>query len=138
MSNIAKLSRPARLRCESCGATAEAACDCGVAYVPAGQKAAAAIMANPGLSNRAIAQEIGVSNQTVMRARQAGAPDGAPDQREGLDGKTYKLPQRSDSYVQRLARPPSQTIKLIMGLIGNLDPDQREDLFGKLRKRYRL
>ena len=44
-AKIHKLQIPARLRCSSCGADSEAACDCGVTYVPAGEYAAKAAMA---------------------------------------------------------------------------------------------
>jgi hypothetical protein len=57
--------------------------------VPAGARAAAAVLAHPEKSNRAIAAELGVSNQTVMRAREQGAPSGAPEKRVGKDGKSY-------------------------------------------------
>jgi IS30 family transposase len=53
----------------ACGASADAACDCGVAYVPASKRAEAAIAASPGKSDRAIAEEIGVNQSTVSRAR---------------------------------------------------------------------
>jgi hypothetical protein len=72
------------LRCTECGAGSLCACGCGVPYVgehctwaapiakvaTALERATAAITANPGRSNRAIAKEIGVVEQTVRRARQ--------------------------------------------------------------------
>jgi hypothetical protein len=51
--------------------------------------------------------------------------------------RRHRARPKTDDYFQRLARPPESTIKLIMGSIGDLDPDQREDLFAKLRKRYK-
>ncbi len=73
------------LHCPKCAAEAKAACPCGVPYlgdhrwampvVPATKlisaldRAAAAIAADPAKSNRAIAREIGVSFETVRRAR---------------------------------------------------------------------
>jgi Winged helix-turn-helix DNA-binding len=77
----------ARIECSACGATADAACECGVAYVPAGVRAAKAVAENPGLSNRVIAAEIGVSEPTVRRAR--GASCDAPETVIGRDGKQY-------------------------------------------------
>jgi hypothetical protein len=56
---------PIRLECIECGETADAACRCGVAYVPAGARAAKAIADNPEKSDRAIAAELGVSDMTV-------------------------------------------------------------------------
>ena len=83
------------MRCSSCGATAEATCHCGVAYIPAGEYAAKAVAANPGKSDRAIAAAIGVGSNTVRRARKATAPNGAVAKRLGKDGKARKLPTRS-------------------------------------------
>lgn len=82
--------------CTSCGATVDAACDCGAPYMPAGQRAAAAIAANPQMSDRAIAQQIGVSQPTVSRARRATETDVSVEDepRIGLDGKTRRLPTR--------------------------------------------
>jgi hypothetical protein len=40
-----------------------------VAYVPAGDRAAVAIAANPELSDRALAADIGVNNATFARGR---------------------------------------------------------------------
>src|SRR6516165_1045598 len=85
--------RPALLRCSTCGATTDAACDCGAEYVQAGVLAAAAIEANPELSNRAIAAQIGVHNETVRVARQkSGAGKPAPEKRVGRDGKLQSDP----------------------------------------------
>src|SRR5262245_54382041 len=79
----------AKLQCSSCGAEADAACECGVAYVPAGERAARAIEANPDRSDRAIAADIGVSHMTVKRAR--GVTNVTPEKREGRDGKSYPV-----------------------------------------------
>lgn len=92
ISNVVTL--PLRLQCSSCGATANAGCDCGVAYLPAGQRAAAAVAATPEKSDRAIAVELGVSAETVRRARSP-ATNAAP--RIGLDGKTYPAPKPAES-----------------------------------------
>ena len=60
-----------RMVCTGCGAEANASCNCGLAYVPASQRAAEAIKNNPEKSNRAIAAELGVSDMTVGRARES-------------------------------------------------------------------
>jgi hypothetical protein len=52
-------------RGSACGAEANASCDCGKKYVPANVKATA----HPGMSDRAIAKEIGVDHKTLGRAR---------------------------------------------------------------------
>ena len=78
------------LECSECGATAQATCGCGVAYVPAGTRAAAAVAANPKKSDRALAAELGVSGQTIGRARKkSGATNVAPERVAGKDGKSY-------------------------------------------------
>src|SRR2546430_5482496 len=87
-----KPETPLQIKCSSCGATADAACDCGAAYVPAGARAAKAIEKNPGRSNRALAADIGVDEGTVRKARQSTAGDSAAQPRVGLDGKRRRLP----------------------------------------------
>ena len=67
------------------------------AYVPAGTRAAEAIAKNPGKSDRAIADEIGVSPTTVGKARQL-STTGQLKKRTGKDGKIRKLPRRPDSH----------------------------------------
>jgi hypothetical protein len=84
------LELPVRLSCSSCGASASAACSCGVAYVPAREYAARAIAANPDKSNRAIAAETRMPLETVRRARLRD-PNGSPGKRTGKDGKSYPV-----------------------------------------------
>jgi hypothetical protein len=85
-----------RLACTACGAEAHASCNCGKPYVPAKLRAKEAIRANPQKSDRAIAADIGTSDMTVGRARkELGATDVAPE-REGRDGKVYRLPVRQE------------------------------------------
>jgi hypothetical protein len=66
--------------------------------------AAQAIAANPNKSNRAIAAEIGVSNQTVMRRRKATAPHGAVEKRMGLDGRTRRVPP-TNGHAMHVQKP---------------------------------
>jgi hypothetical protein len=83
---------PRQLGCSACGATADAACDCGAPYLPAGQRAAEAVAANPEKSDRAIAAEIGVDKNTVAAARRkSGGEDSPPEKRTGKDGKSYPV-----------------------------------------------
>jgi hypothetical protein len=74
-------------RCRRCSAEIVCPCGCGAPYVSAGvsreptgaralERAMAAIEANPGLSDRAISKQIGVSHQTVMRARRTSGARG--------------------------------------------------------------
>jgi hypothetical protein len=77
------LYRGGSLQCSDCGAQVVCQCGCGAPYVVAHpwaapppapvsalDRATAAILASPGKSNRAIGAEIGMSYQTVRRARQ--------------------------------------------------------------------
>lgn len=68
MNNVLQL-RPqtAEFMCSSCGV--DAGCNCGAPLVSKAERAAAAIAANPGKSDRAIASEIGSSPTTVGKAR---------------------------------------------------------------------
>lgn len=94
--NVVSFRKPAlEIGCSGCGATVDAACDCGVPYMPAGQRAAEAVAANPQMSDRAIAREIGVSTPTVSRARATVTPVTVDEPRVGLDGKVRRLPTRS-------------------------------------------
>src|SRR5260370_8608037 len=57
-----------QLECSACGAETEAACDCGVAYVPAGEPAAKAGAHSPNKSNPAISEEPGLADRTLPQA----------------------------------------------------------------------
>jgi hypothetical protein len=108
-NNVVKLPEAIKFRdhmqCPKCHATAELSCACGVqyVYVTAAERATQILITNPEKSNRAIAKEIGVSNQTVMRAREASAPNGAPEKRVGLDGRKQSATKRPKS-TKRIAR----------------------------------
>lgn len=96
-ATIHRLPVRARLVCKACGAAGEGSCGCGADYVPAGERAAEAVAANPAKSDRAIAEEIGVSHPTVAKARKAATGKSLPvDKRTGRDGKARKLPTRAE------------------------------------------
>jgi len=92
--------QPARLRCTGCGATTDAACACGVGYVPAHEYAAKAVVANPEMSDRVIAAELGVDHETVRRARKSVGEKAPTAKRIGKDGKKYPA-----TKTKRHARP---------------------------------
>jgi transposase-like protein len=96
----------ATLRCPSCGTTTDAPCSCGVGYeyVPPGKLAAQAIKDNPNLSDRAIAEKIGIDKDTVNRVRKStgGNPPVAP--RVGKDGKTRRMPRIATDTKQAMAQ----------------------------------
>jgi hypothetical protein len=95
------------LRCSACGSAAGATCDCGVGYVPASEYAAKAVAATPGKTDGAIAAEIGVSHDTVSRARKAvNAFASTDEKRVGKDGKKYpavRKPRNPKSMEPTLA-----------------------------------
>lgn len=73
--------------------------ECGYIKLPRGERMkTVATLANAGMSNRAIGQSLGISNQTVMRDKnKAGAPNGAPDPDRrvtGTDGKSYSAQRK--------------------------------------------
>lgn len=113
--NVVTLRRPApaprRLGCSACGATAEAACDCGVPYIPAGQRAAEAIAANPKRSDRSIAAEIGVDHKTVGAARKA-VGEHSPPERIGRDGKSY--PAKTKPVPDRDAKIGQENLRSVL------------------------
>jgi hypothetical protein len=82
------ITRPT-IACTECGAETEAACDCCAPYVSKSVRAAAAIEAAPEKSDRAIAADLGISKDTVRRARPTGA--NAPVARTGIDGRVRKV-----------------------------------------------
>lgn len=88
-----------KLQCSKCGATADAQCGCGVSYLPAGSRAAAAVAADPGKSNRALADDLGVSRETVRRARKSTGTNVPVGKRKGKDGKTRRMPVRAAAPV---------------------------------------
>jgi hypothetical protein len=75
-----------RLICVGCGSETNATCNCGMEYRPKAVRAAEAIAAAPEKSNRAIAEETGLSEPTIRRAR---ASHDAPESVTGRDGKQY-------------------------------------------------
>lgn len=79
--------------CSACGAQGEAGCDCEAEYISASAFAARAIARNPEKSNRALAEETGVSHHTIRRARSTGANE-TVEPRLGLDGKRRKMPKK--------------------------------------------
>jgi hypothetical protein len=108
---------PRRLECTTCGAEATAACSCTdpIYKLAPGERAARAVAADPAMSDRAIAEQIGVGHRTVGRARQrsTGSDDPVEAPRTGRDGRTRRQPTRTISGVREMtaeeiaAIPPS-------------------------------
>jgi hypothetical protein len=92
---------PQILICSICGAKAEAKCACGATYIPASKLAERAVIANPELSDRALAAQLGVGKDVVRRARVLTGAKAPVKTRTGKDGKTrvmpVKLPRPSSS-----------------------------------------
>jgi hypothetical protein len=57
-----------RIKCEKCGAATDAACECAV-FLPPIERAFKAVGAHPEKSDRALADEAGVSPTTIGKAR---------------------------------------------------------------------
>jgi hypothetical protein len=91
-ATVVKFPVTVALECPKCGAAGQGSCDCGEPYVPAGDRAAKAVAADPSKSDRAIAAEIGTTHKTVARARKS-TGDQSPV-RVGRDGKRRKMPER--------------------------------------------
>ena len=83
-----------RMICTGCGAEANASCNCGVSYIPKAVRAREAAAANPEKSNRALADELGVDEKTVRKAR---ADQSAPETVTGRDGKQYPAKPKQES-----------------------------------------
>jgi hypothetical protein len=98
---LSSRSLGARLACRKCGTTTDPACDCGASYsfVRPGKRAAMAIAANPEKSDRAIAEQLGISDMTVARARKSTATKVAVGKRIGKDGKARAMPVRGSQIA---------------------------------------
>lgn len=116
------VSHVTRLECSGCGAEVDAACTCGVDYTPARTRAAEAVAKNPEKSDRAIAEEIGVSDRTVNRARRT-ATGVAVGRRVGKDGRVRGLPSRPTNS----APTTGQIIRLETGKIETSTGNDSED-----------
>jgi hypothetical protein len=80
---------PNRLKCSTCGIEVDAGCDCGAPYVPAAKRVPEYDKAKPGRSTRAAAADLGISNKTVSKARQAVTEVTPGATITGRDGKNY-------------------------------------------------
>lgn len=83
------------IKCTICGAVGELGCDHGEgAYRPLSYFVTEALKKTPERSDRAIAEEIGVSNSTVSVARKQLCDHRTVEKRVGLDGKMRRMPTR--------------------------------------------
>jgi hypothetical protein len=114
-----------RMVCDGCGAEANASCNCGVVYRPKSIRAAEAVAANPEKSNRAIAAEIGISDKTVAKARNAGADYFAPDKRVGQDGKSYPATKPQRPHADLLTEAHT-AMDGVVAAMRQMTPQQRE------------
>lgn len=130
--------RTFRLRCSNCGRTSEAACDCGVAYVPAAKYIAQVIAEHPELenkSNRAVAAQIGVSYETVRQTRNKSTDKKLSVRKtEGRDGK-----KRKATRAAKLTKPAGDVYEKVTNLPQEAKPvapvhrhlrDEQLDTFG--------
>jgi hypothetical protein len=84
------------LRCTACGALTQAACGCGAgyAYMSPGEMAAKAVKDNPGMSNVALADKLGIDESTVRKARKSTSGNPEVEKRTGKDGRTRRMPRK--------------------------------------------
>jgi hypothetical protein len=105
---------PARLQlvCSKCGASGEMQCNCGVSFVREanltrkGDQVAEALRdpANARKSNVRLAEELGVDEGTVRKARQPTSENSEVEKRVGRDGKARKAPRERSRPVEDRAR----------------------------------
>jgi hypothetical protein len=93
-------SKFGKMECSGCGASTDAACACGVAYIPAAARVAAAVKASPEKSNVAIAKEIGVSEKTVRNHRPT---SDMSEVRTGRDGKVRRMPKKAVPTINKFS-----------------------------------
>jgi hypothetical protein len=126
-----------RLFCSSCHAETFATCNCNKPYVPATQRAAEAIAAAPGKSNRAIAAEAGVDEKTVRKARADSGADSPQVSRAGRDGKHYPATKPKASLGDRRSTVLWSTLHSIAReyldtdpakIVRGMDDDMRGDV----------
>jgi hypothetical protein len=111
-----------QLKCSVCGAAADAACDCGASYSPAGARAAKAVARNPEKSDRAIAAETGASDKTVAKARRKATAEKSAvaepaAKRIGKDGKARRVPKKMKAPANEKPITPSKVradIKMLL------------------------
>jgi hypothetical protein len=111
--------------CTECGARALAACNCGVAYIPANIAAAIAVAEHPEKSDRAISILTGIARTTLQRARKSTGPSGPVDKRIGIDGKTRRLPRHANPMPAELKHQPL-AIEVLERLTPLMDALKRE------------
>jgi hypothetical protein len=85
---------------------------------PSEAETAARCRPSPEMSDRAIAEDVGVSDRTDKRARnKSTATDDAVEKRTGRDGKARKRPKRAKTAALTLAKiRPTGPVHLINGL----------------------
>lgn len=86
-----KEKRMAIMFCTACHTQGQGNCNCGAPYLSARERAIEAKSANPGLSDRAIAEIAGVSNKTVaaIPTNETPGEHSPPVTKIGKDGKAY-------------------------------------------------
>jgi hypothetical protein len=90
---VVKFPIKTKLVCSDCGAPGEGSCRCGAPYVTPGERAEAAVKANPEKSDRVISEETGIPHATLSRARKkATVSCETVEKRTGKDGKARKMP----------------------------------------------
>ena len=132
--NIIPMQKPERDRlvCTACLANVEVTCDCGAEHkrMRPGELARLAVEKYPTISNRLIAERIGVDPETVRRARiaseaETGAAFAAPGARLGRDGRLYPVSAPKDIEIE----VDESDIK---PALPQTEKEQAENIFGVL------
>jgi hypothetical protein len=115
-----------QLHCSKCGVSVEAACNCGVPYIPAGEAAAVALETYPTLSSRAIGEKTGISYQTIRRARKSTDTFVSVEKRVGLDGKERRMPRKPETVEPTSEQPTPPAAAVIPEVDSVSTPTRRE------------
>jgi hypothetical protein len=160
--NDRRRKKPLQMRCIGCGATADAACNCGEAYMPAAERADEFAKANPNASVREIVEKTGVGHGTAQRAKSR-VPNGTPEI-TGRDGKSYPAKKHRKLSEQQPAPMEKRTLRsgLIVDepvdcpteaeaeeeyqttlydhacrIVGEMSGETRQRFFAHIRRKYR-
>jgi hypothetical protein len=104
------------LRCTACLKTVDAPCECGapIEVLRPRDAAAKALAADPTKSNVAIAEEIGISDETVRKVRNSHSnklegDDDEPERVTGKDGKKYPAKRKAKAKVKPVGKQKTDT-----------------------------
>jgi winged helix-turn-helix DNA-binding protein len=114
------------LTCDTCGSHTET-CGC-ASFIPKRERVLAALAEHPAMSDRAIAEMVGVSAMAVNRARKSTVTgvtvEDTKTKRTGKDGKERKMPQRAPAKEEK--PDPNSVLVAAYGLMELADKAAKE------------